>query len=83
MKLDISINSDEGLSTIPIIKKHLDSMPALRPLVLLLKVFLTRRSLNSAATGGLGSFGLILLVISFLQVSKAHSLGLDTLHIAS
>ena len=50
------------------IKHYLDTMPALRPLIMVLKAFLTARSLNSAALGGLGSYALSLIAISFLQV---------------
>ena len=70
MKFDININSDDGYSMIPVIKTYLDTMPALRPLLLLVKAFLARKGLNSAATGGLGSYATTLLIISFLQVSQ-------------
>jgi non-canonical poly(A) RNA polymerase PAPD5/7 len=43
-------------------------MPALRPLVLVLKSFLKQRKLNSAATSGLSSYAVTCMVISFLQV---------------
>ena len=68
MKFDICINSDSGLTAIPLIKQYLDTMPALRPLIMTVKAFLAARGLNSAATGGLGSYSVTLLAISFLQV---------------
>jgi non-canonical poly(A) RNA polymerase PAPD5/7 len=43
-------------------------MPALKPLMFVLKALLIQRSLNTPATGGLGSYALALMVISFLQV---------------
>jgi non-canonical poly(A) RNA polymerase PAPD5/7 len=44
-------------------------MPALKPLIFVLKALLIQRSLNTPAAGGLGSYALALMVISFLQVS--------------
>jgi non-canonical poly(A) RNA polymerase PAPD5/7 len=40
-----------------------------RSLVLLVKGFLAQRGMNEVFTGGLGSYSIICLVISFLQVS--------------
>lgn len=66
-KMDISINAIDGPRLTPIVRDHLKAMPTLRYLVLALKAFLSARGLNSAATGGLSSYGIICLVISFLQ----------------
>lgn len=40
-----------------------------RALVLLVKAFLNQRGMNEVFTGGLGSYSIICLVVSFLQVS--------------
>lgn len=40
-----------------------------RSLVLLVKAFLNQRGMNEVFTGGLGSYSIICLVVSFLQVS--------------
>ena len=45
----------------------MDAMPPLRPLVLVLKFFLSQRGLNETFTGGVGSYMLQLMVVSFLQ----------------
>lgn len=42
--------------------------PCLPPLVLVLKQFLLQRDLNEVFTGGVSSYSLILMVISFFQV---------------
>lgn len=42
---------------------------AARSLVLLVKAFLNQRGMNEVFTGGLGSYSIICLVVSFLQVS--------------
>ena len=43
-------------------------MPALQPLILVIKGFLSQRGLNNAAESGLSSYALICMCISFLQV---------------
>ena len=42
--------------------------PSLQYLVLVLKQFLLQRDLNEVFTGGISSYSLILLTVSFLQV---------------
>lgn len=42
----------------------------LPPLVLVLKQFLYEKGLNNTYTGGLGSYCLVLMVISFLQSKR-------------
>lgn len=43
--------------------------PVLPYLVLVLKQFLLQRDLNEVFTGGIGSYSLFLMAVSFLQVS--------------
>ncbi|KAI8981329.1 hypothetical protein BD414DRAFT_97463 [Trametes punicea] len=69
LKIDISLNVSDGLRAVPILRGYFERMPALRYLVLVLKSLLTRHSLNSASSSGLSSYGLICLVISFLQLN--------------
>lgn len=45
--------------------------PHLQYLVLVLKQFLLQRDLNEVFTGGISSYSLILMVVSFLQVSHS------------
>ncbi|KIO07112.1 hypothetical protein M404DRAFT_998526 [Pisolithus tinctorius Marx 270] len=42
-------------------------MPALRPLLMTVKVFLSQHGLNSAATGGSSSYVLAYMIIHFMQ----------------
>lgn len=72
LHIDISVNSPDGVKLVPIMEKYLDSMPALRYLVLVVKGYLSQLRLNSAQDGGLSSYSLMCLVISFLQVSSPH-----------
>lgn len=67
----MSIGSDNGVKAIPIINDYLDKMPALRPLILVVKGFLSQRDLNNAGNGSLSSYSIINMCISFLQVRAA------------
>lgn len=44
---------------------------ALMPLMLILKQFLAQRLLNEVFMGGLGSYGLLILIASFLKVTSS------------
>ena len=57
--------------------------PPLRPLVLVLKYFLTQRSLCESYTGGLSSYALLLMATRFLQETKEHNFNCDVLDIGS
>lgn len=50
--------------------------PVLPFLVLVLKQFLLQRDLNEVFTGGIGSYSLFLMAVSFLQVSSMESMPL-------
>lgn len=68
LNFDLSINTD-GYKAVEIISSYLMKMPALRPLVLVLKSFLKLRNLNSAASSGLSSYALTCMTISFIQLN--------------
>ncbi|WWC66924.1 uncharacterized protein I206_100831 [Kwoniella pini CBS 10737] len=68
LNVDISLNQVNGISASKIINQYLDSLPGSRQLILVVKSFLSQRSMNEVYTGGLGSYAVICLVISFLQV---------------
>lgn len=66
--VDLSVNVESGLGGARMIQKSLGTYPALRPLYLVLKHFLGLRHLNEVYKGGLGSYGLLCLLLSFLQM---------------
>jgi non-canonical poly(A) RNA polymerase PAPD5/7 len=66
--VDVCFNQTNGPSNSKIIRKYLNEYWELRPLVMVLKYFLLQRDLNETYSGGIGSYSLVLLVISFLQV---------------
>jgi DNA polymerase sigma len=67
LNVDIGINNTDGVKGIELINNYLAKMPALRPLILVVKGFLSQRGLNDASKSGLGSYAVILMSISFLQ----------------
>lgn len=69
VQCDISFNRANGPGNVPVIKKYIAMYPALRPLLMVLKCFLQQRSLNEVFSGGLGSYSVLLLVVSHLQMS--------------
>jgi DNA polymerase sigma len=66
--VDISINQENGLQAGRVVSGFLSEMPALRALVLVAKAFLSQRSMNEVFSGGLGSYGIVCLAVSFLQM---------------
>ncbi|KAF9532773.1 hypothetical protein CPB83DRAFT_758580 [Crepidotus variabilis] len=77
-KVDMSINQQNGLVSGNIITGFLrDMIPsggvdteskALRSLVMITKAFLSQRGMNEVYTGGLGSYSVVCLAVSFLQM---------------
>lgn len=69
VSLDISFESvgHRGLESNKLVGSLMQSYPLLRPLVLVLKAFLTRKCLCEAFTGGLSSYALLLIATRFLQ----------------
>ena len=68
IKVDISFNSICGPKSAQIIKLFKKQFPVLPKLVTVLKQFLYNRDLSTVYTGGLSSYSLTLMVISFLQL---------------
>lgn len=68
VKVDISFNVQNGVKAANLIKDFKQKFPVLPYLVLVLKQFLLQRELNEVFTGGIGSYSLFLMVVSFLQL---------------
>ncbi|XP_039764496.1 non-canonical poly(A) RNA polymerase protein Trf4-1-like [Pararge aegeria] len=68
VKVDISFNMSSGVKSAELIKQFKDKYPVLSRLVMVLKQFLLQRDLNEVFTGGISSYSLILMCISFLQL---------------
>lgn len=68
IKVDISFNMNNGVKSAELINSFKKRFPVLEKLVMVLKQFLLQRDLNEVFTGGISSYSLILMTISFLQV---------------
>ncbi|KIK46541.1 hypothetical protein CY34DRAFT_75895 [Suillus luteus UH-Slu-Lm8-n1] len=72
LNVDISINQGNGVVAGDIVNGFLNGMRgcgfALRSLVIIAKAFLNQRGMNEVYTGGLGSYSIVCLAVSFLQM---------------
>ncbi|XP_073986398.1 terminal nucleotidyltransferase 4B-like [Rhodnius prolixus] len=68
VKVDISFNMNNGVRSAELIKDFKAKFSALGKLVLVLKQFLLQRDLNEVFHGGISSYSLILMTVSFLQL---------------
>uniref|UniRef100_G3PWU6 Terminal nucleotidyltransferase 4A n=1 Tax=Gasterosteus aculeatus aculeatus TaxID=481459 RepID=G3PWU6_GASAC len=68
VKVDISFNVKNGVEAARLIKDYKEKYPVLPYLVLVLKQFLLQRDLNEVFTGGIGSYSVFLMAVSFLQL---------------
>ena len=73
MPIDVSIQDENhfGLKCVDLVKSFLGKYESLKPLVLALKNLLKRANLNDPYKGGLSSYGLILMIVYFLQHQSA------------
>jgi DNA polymerase sigma len=72
--VDISLNQGNGVKAGRIVNRLLKQLPALQSLVMVIKLFLSQRSLNEVYTGGLGSYAIVCMSVSFLQVRDSYVL---------
>ncbi|XP_027341410.1 non-canonical poly(A) RNA polymerase PAPD5 isoform X2 [Abrus precatorius] len=83
---DISFDIDNGPKAADFIQEAVVKWPPLRPLCLILKVFLQQRELNEVYSGGIGSYALLTMLMAMLrnlrlgQASVEHNLGVLLVH---
>jgi len=70
---DISFDAENGPQAASFIREAMGRLPPLRPLTMVLKIFLQQRELNEVYTGGVGSYALITMVIAFLLSHPSRS----------
>ncbi|KAF7800758.1 Non-canonical poly(A) RNA polymerase PAPD5 [Senna tora] len=81
VSFDISFDVDNGPKAADYIQEAVTKWPQLRPLCLILKVFLQQRELNEVYSGGIGSYALLTMLMAMLrnlresQASAEHNLG--------
>jgi non-canonical poly(A) RNA polymerase PAPD5/7 len=66
--MDVCCNNSSGLETGAIMRRFARDFPPMRPLTMVLKVFLAQRRMNDTYSGGIGSFLLCGMIASFLQM---------------
>ncbi|ESR65122.1 hypothetical protein CICLE_v10008024mg [Citrus x clementina] len=82
VSFDISFDAQNGPKAAEFIKDALAKCPPLRPLCLILKVFLQQRELNEVYSGGIGSYALLTMIMAVLKslyecrASPEHNLGI-------
>ncbi|XVF04205.1 hypothetical protein REPUB_Repub05bG0062200 [Reevesia pubescens] len=76
---DISFDVDNGPKAAEFIKEAVLKWPQLRPLCLILKVFLQQRDLNEVYSGGISSYALLAMLMSMLQIRSAFGMAFATL----
>ncbi|KAL5715512.1 polynucleotide adenylyltransferase [Ranunculus cassubicifolius] len=68
VNFDISFDVHNGPKAAVFIKEAISKIPPLRPLCMILKVFLQQRELNEVYSGGIGSYALLSMLIAQLQL---------------
>jgi non-canonical poly(A) RNA polymerase PAPD5/7 len=66
--VDITLGASTGLASTTLVTEYLSRYPSAVPLILFLKHLLHSRRLNTLFTGGLPSYNISLMVISFLRL---------------
>jgi len=72
IKIDITqmTDSHNGLQCVSLVKQYLEENTLIEPLILVLKQMLKVWGFNDPYTGGLSSYALFLLIVSFLQAKQ-------------
>jgi len=75
--VDIAFEVNTGFENTKIVQSFLAQYPLLRPLTLVIKYYLKQNYLNDTWSGGIGSYTLVILILSYLQ-NHTKSRGLGT-----
>ena len=75
--IDISIENEKhnGLKCVNLIKSYLKEYTVLKPITIALRAILHSANLHLPDKGGLSAYGLILMVVSFIQSQKDNFIG--------
>ncbi|GJJ69358.1 non-canonical poly(A) RNA polymerase PAPD5/7 [Entomortierella parvispora] len=66
--VDISFDHLDGIQSGSVMTKFLEETPGLRSLIIILKHFLLIHNQNTPFLGGMGSYTLMIMIVSFLQM---------------
>ncbi|KAL3095138.1 hypothetical protein niasHT_025431 [Heterodera trifolii] len=67
LSIDVSFNLTHVADTVKWIRRKLNELPLLEPLLLLLKQLLSQNNLNNPFNGGLPSYALVVMLVYFLE----------------
>jgi len=67
ISVDVCFNQKKGPQAAALMHQYMEALSPLRPLTFVLKKFMASRDLNQPYTGGVGSFLLQMMILSFLQ----------------
>jgi non-canonical poly(A) RNA polymerase PAPD5/7 len=67
ISIDVCFNQKTGPQAAALMHQYMAALSPLRPLTFVLKKFMASRGLNQPYTGGVGSFLLQMMILSFLQ----------------
>ena len=67
LNFDLSFNKLDGVNQLKAVQKALDYFPEMKHMLMILKCFLKQRDLNETYTGGIGSFLLFCLILTYLR----------------
>ena len=72
MNIDISFDCEKhnGIKCVNLVKSYLKEYTVLKPITIALKAILQSANLHNPNKGGLSSYGLILMVVSYIQSQK-------------
>uniref|UniRef100_A0A8D8V503 polynucleotide adenylyltransferase n=1 Tax=Cacopsylla melanoneura TaxID=428564 RepID=A0A8D8V503_9HEMI len=67
ISFDVSFNEYGGLGGVVYLRKQLKEYPCLRILIMIIKQMLNEKKLNTVYRGGISSYSLYMMIISFIQ----------------
>ncbi len=67
ISIDVCFNQTTGPQAAQLMKQYMQALSPLRPLSFVLKKYMASRGLNQPYTGGVGSFLLQMMILTFLQ----------------
>jgi DNA polymerase sigma len=70
LNINNSINNNNEISSISYVKKQMEEYPEIKPVLRLLKRYFYIKKMNSCFEGGLSSYSLFLLILSFAKYQK-------------
>ena len=75
--LNLIKNNNEELSSVSYIKERIKEYPEIKPILKLLKRYFYTKKMNYSFKGGLSSYNLFLLILSFAKYQKIYNLNQD------